>query len=241
MQIVGKTEPTWSEPLWRYFKAGHFISLIESSCLYFAAATQFADPFEGAVAVMPPDFQVDPRYPYLDAGERAFKQLKRLIKINCWHRADYESDAMWKLYAGESKGVAICTTPERIRAAARPFRLAPEYEPEDLFCGVVEYVDLTQVKLNLSMLDHFFLKHKAFSWEKEFRLAISVRIAEENGVKVPELGVSLSVDLDSLIERIVLGPLLEGTEIIAITEAATKAGLASRIEKSTLLGQPRYM
>jgi hypothetical protein len=42
-------------------------------------------------------------------------------------RAAYESPAMWKLYAGEHKGIAICTTPDRMRAAFKPFRLKPEY------------------------------------------------------------------------------------------------------------------
>lgn len=241
MRIVGRTEPISSELLWRYLKTERFISLVNSSSLYFAAATQFTDPFEGAVAVMPPDFPVDPRYSELNHGERAFKELKRLTKVSCWHRADYESDAMWKLYAGQSKGVAICTTLERIRAAARPFRLAPEYGTEDLFGGIVEYVDLVQVRMKANMLDRFFFKHKAFSWEREFRLAISVRMAEEFGVQVPELGVQLSVDLDALIEKIILGPSLDSMEQGAILGAAAKVGLADRITKSTLLGQPRYV
>lgn len=241
MRTLGQTEPNWNESLWRYLKTVRFVSMIKDSSLHFAAATQFTDTFEGAVAVMPPDFPVDPRYAESCGEEQAFKELKRLTKINCWHRADYESDAMWKLYAGLGKGVAICSTPERVRAAARPFRLAPEYGTEDLYGGAVEYVDLVQVRMRSSMLERFFFKHKAFSWEREFRLAISMRIAEEFGVQVPQLGVQLSVDLHVLIERVVLGPLLDSSEIAAITAAAKTAGLADRIEKSSLLGQPRYV
>ena len=51
------------------------------------------------------------------------RRFKRLYKLNCWHRADYESNAMWHLYAEQSKGVAICSTPDRMRAAIAPFRL----------------------------------------------------------------------------------------------------------------------
>jgi hypothetical protein len=169
----------WSEVLWRYFTAERFTWLIDRSSMYFAAATQFTDAFEGAVAVQAPDLPVDPRYAEMQSDESAFYQLKRLTKINCWHRADYESDAMWKLYAGASKGVAICSTPERIRAAFRPYRLAAEYGEEELSGGAVRYEDLLVVRLNPGMLERFSYKHQAFAWEREFRLAISLRMAEE--------------------------------------------------------------
>lgn len=240
MRVVGKSELDWSERLWRYFKTERFISLMETGCLYFASARQFEDRFEGAVAVMPPDFPVDPRYAEPAHGERAFEELRRLTKVNCWHRASYESDAMWQLYAGKRKGMAICTTPERIRAAAKPFRLKPEYGHEALFCGNVEYVDLLNTRMNVSMLERFFFKHMAFSWEREFRLAVSVRTAEEFGVQVPEFGVEVTFDLDVLIEKIFLGPSLDRCETELVTNAAGLHGLASRIHKSSLLGQPRY-
>jgi hypothetical protein len=108
--------------------------------LYFASANQFIDPFEGAVAVQVNAPPPDPRYADMEAMEHAFFELKRLTKISCWHRAAYESDAMWKLYAGEHKGIAICTTLDRMREAFRPFRLKPEYGVEDLWAGPVEYV-----------------------------------------------------------------------------------------------------
>ena len=97
MRSVWNAELNWGEALWRYLKTERFVWMVENSCAYFAAATQFLDRFEGAVAVMPPDFSIDPRYEEPSGGEKAFRELKRLTKINCWHRADYESDAMWKL------------------------------------------------------------------------------------------------------------------------------------------------
>jgi hypothetical protein len=128
-----------------------------------------------SVAVIPPDFPVDPCYKDMDQGERAFQELKRLTKINCWHRAEYESAAMWRLYADESKGIAICSTADRIRAADRPFRLDPSYGIEDLWLGEVRYADLLMVRLNLGMEERFFCQHRAFSSEGEFRAALSVR------------------------------------------------------------------
>ena len=48
----------------------------------------------------------------------------------------------------------------------------------------------------------------AFEWEKEFRLAISLRTAEELGVNVPEKGIEVQTNLVNLISRIILGPKL---------------------------------
>lgn len=241
MRIIGNQELDMNEPLWRYFRTERFLELLQSNHLYFASAQQFDDPFEGAVAVLPPGFPVDPRYTEPAACERAFEQLGRLTKVSCWHRASYESDAMWHLYAGSRKGVAVRTTPERIRAAARPFRLKPEYGHEDLWAGNVQYVDLLKERLRVSMLDRFWYKHMAFAWEKEFRLAVSVRMAEEFGVQVPEHGVNVEFEVPQLIERIYLGPLLPEADAAAIRVAAKAHGLEDRIRVTSMLGTPRYI
>ena len=230
-----------NERLWRYYKTERFASLMETSSIYFASARQFEDRFEGAVAVMPPHFPVDPRYATRESIEDAFEELRRFTKISCWHREDYESDAMWQRYAGQRKGVAIRSTPNRIRAAAKPFRLKPEYGVEDLLAGNVQYVDLLKERLNVSMGDQFWFKHRAFSWEREFRLGVSVRMAEEFGVAVPEFGVQVEFDLDTLVEKIYLGPSLSDPDVEIIRAAAGKRGLSDRIRVSSLLGTPRYI
>jgi hypothetical protein len=234
----GETDP--GQQLWRYVSADRFAWIIQQGTIYFAAATQFDDPFEGAVAVLPPEFPTDPRYREPDHAERAFRELKRLTKISCWHRADYESDAMWKLYSAQGKGVAIRSTPERIAAALRPFRLDPAYEAEDLWGGPVRYVDLLQTRLRTGMLERFFYKHRAFEWEREFRFSISLRTAEEFGVPVPERGIEVSVDLSTFVQHVLIGPMLEQTDSEKIIQQTRGAGLGDRIAKSSLLGTPRY-
>ena len=184
----------------------------------------------------------DPRYSEMEPLEEAFFALKKLTKISCWHCADYESDAMWKLYAAQNKGIAICTTPERMRAAFKPFRLKPDYGVEDMWAAPVTYVDLTQVRMkNTQMLNRFFYKHRAFELEREFRLAISLRLPEEYGERVPEDGISVEVDLDLLVDRIVLGSSTPPEQRKDIIGRVGHAGLGDRLERSTLLGHPRYI
>ena len=240
MRIIGNQELNMSEPLWRYFKTERFLELLKSNHLYFASVREFDDPFEGAVAVLPPGFPVDPRYAKLESSEKAFEELRRLTKVSCWHRASYESNAMWHLYAESRKGVAVRTNPDRIRAAAKPFRLRPEYGHEDLWAGNVNYVDLLKERLRVSMMDRFWYKHMAFAWEREFRLAVSVRTAEEFGVQVPEYGVKVEFDVPQLIDRIYLGPSLSEIDGAAIRAAAKAHGLEDRIRVTSMLGTPRY-
>ncbi|HEY1804868.1 MAG TPA: DUF2971 domain-containing protein [Terracidiphilus sp.] len=227
--------------MWRYFKVERFLWTLQNARLYFAASTQFTDRFEGATAVLPPDFPVDPRFQQMEGSEGAFFALRKLMKISCWHREEYESDAMWKLYAEQSKGVAISTTADRMKKAIQPFRLQPSYGIEDLWAGPVAYHDLMAVRLRPLGKKIYFAKHRAFSWEKEFRLLISPEMASEFVPDIPEDGIEVSVDLDALIEHIMLGPELSAEDRDHIVAKSREIGLGDRVRKSSLLGQPRFI
>jgi len=229
-----------NDALWRYFRVDRLVSSLQSGVLHFPSARQFEDPFEGAVAVLAHDFPRDPRYPDFGHVDNAFEELRRLTKISCWHRADYESAAMWKLYAAEGKGVAVRTTARRLQTALQPFRLAPEYREEEPYWGMVRYRDLHTERLRASMEQRFFYKHRAFESEREFRVAFSVRIAEEFGVRVPDEGIDVAFLPDELIESVYLGPALSVEDREAVVSACASAGISGRFSTSTLLGQPRY-
>lgn len=241
MRFIWDDEEVADEPLWRYFNTERFLQLLQTKHLHFPSARQFNDPFEGAVAVLPHDWPSDPRYPDLGDGDRAFEELRRLTKVSCWHKADYESDAMWKLYAAGRKGIAVRTTTMRLKAALQPFRLAPKYGEEEPFWGNVRYVDLHAVRLRVNMEQRLFYKHRAFEWEREFRVAISVRGAEEYGVSVPEFGINVAVAPAILIESIHLGPELLPSDAIAIQDACAAIAFPAKPVVSTLLGKPRYV
>lgn len=241
MRTIKGAKIEWDETLWRYCTVDRFEWIVGNSRVYFASANQFADPFEGAVAVQTIAAPIDPRYAAMEHDEKAFFELKRLTKLNCWHRAEYESDAMWKLYAGESKGVPICSTPARMQKAFGEFRLKPEYGVEELWGSPVQYIDLTQVRMKTGMLERFFYKHRAFEWEREFRLAISVRTAEEFGVNVPADGIEVPVDLSLLIDHIIVGPKISAVQRERVALLARRAGFEDRLRFSSLLGKPRYI
>ncbi len=79
----------------------------------------------------------------------------------------------------------------------------------------------------------------AFEWEKEFRLAISLRMAEEFGVSVPEKGIKVKADLVKLISRIILGPELSEEDKINVNNKIEEVGISEKSEISTLLYTPK--
>jgi hypothetical protein len=201
----------------------------------------FVDQFEGAVAIIPPQF-IDPRYAESDSTDEAFRALKKDTNVNCWHQAEHESDAMWRLYAEEGKGVVICSTLKRMRSALKPFFFTPQArEPEELWVGPVRYVDLTQVRLKNFGIQRFFYKHVVFEIEREFRLAFNLEQARLWNGRSEAEGAFVSADPKLLVERIILGPLLSDEVRTQIAEHVNKAGLGGRLVNSILLGQARYV
>ena len=148
---------------------------------------------------------------------------------------------MWNLYSNLGKGVAITSTPVKLAASLTPFRLKPDYGIENLWGGNVSYVDLLKERLRVGMIERFYFKHNAFSWEQEFRMAISVRMAEEFGVNVPENGMFVQANVSNLIEEIHIGPALEESERESILGICKLHNLEERIHISSLLGRPRYV
>lgn len=89
-----------------------------------------------------------------------------MIKISCWHIEEYESDAMWKIYANFGKGIAISTTIEKILSSMKPYTLPKALESEDLIFWKISYVNLIGNELNVDMRKRFFYKHIIFNWGK---------------------------------------------------------------------------
>jgi hypothetical protein len=147
---------------------------------------------------------------------------------------------MWSLYADESKGVVICSTMNRMQSAIAPFYFTPQArEPEQLWGGLVRYVDLTKLRLNANGIERFFYKH-AVLFEREFRLAFNLEHARLWDGTQPE-GVRVSADAKLLVERIILGPCLTDQERNQIIGQVKKVRLEDRLATSILLGQPRYI
>ena len=234
--------PDEGTKVWRYMTLDRFQSLLQASALYFAAARQFTDQYEGAISRI--DNQRRAAH-WSDVGagnhiSEAFEELRRLTKISCWHMSDHESEAMWRLYVAEGRGVAVQTTIARLAASFSPFRLDPSYGEETIWLGAVRYLDYRTTGLpDRSMLGRFFCKRRSFSHEAEMRAVISLRQAEEFAVQVPEKGILVGVDLERLIERVFVAPGVSDEFVADVQCALKKAALSTPVER-TELDDPVY-
>lgn len=241
MKEIRPNTINWKQKCWRYLKIDRFIESIENGYMYFAAANEFEDIFEGSTSIINPLKDSIPNDSIFIMFNDAFKQLQRLTKINCWHKADYESYAMWKIYAHDKKGVAITTTPEKMKQAFKPYRIEPQYCEEDLYIGNVEYTDLASQRIQDTMLKMFYYKHMVYADENEIRLSISLRTAEELGVSIPEKGIFVEVDYFNLIDSIIVGPNVDIETRERIQQVAEKIGVESKIINSCLTYNPRFI
>ncbi|MFC6672290.1 hypothetical protein [Marinobacterium aestuariivivens] len=125
--------------LWRYMDFTKFVSLISSGNIFFSRSDLFKDPFEGSyskanIALRPHLYKDMPS----DQFEKMTIQLTTFSKwvrewtyISCWHANNYESAAMWDLYAKTNESVAIETTYKKLVGVL----------PENAYVGLVNYID----------------------------------------------------------------------------------------------------
>ena len=116
-----------------------FVSLISSSNLFFCRADLFKDPFEGSyskanVVLRPQAYQgLSPEHidKIISNGATFSKWIREWTYISCWHANEFESAAMWDLYAKTDEAVAIETKYSSLKNVL----------PDNSFLGLVKYID----------------------------------------------------------------------------------------------------
>jgi hypothetical protein len=202
--------------LWRYFDLAKFLSLITTKTLYFSSVAHLRemDALEGYWSAY--DFHIlFPEADHNEAVELADK-MARIAFVNCWHLNDYQSVAMWRIY-GEQ--IAVQTTFGRLTDA---------FPCDSVHAGMVRYIDYPTELIHLPGESGAFrlamTKDRSYEHEKELRVALvdfprKPEITEEMlnspdylerffaGYDAPA-GISVSVDVDKLIEKVYLSPKL---------------------------------
>src|SRR4051794_10781503 len=106
-------EPRPDAVLWRFTDFTKFVSLLDTSALYFTQAKRMADNYEGIFSKPLVENSLEifgQMFPH--KPERA-KEMPKIISdllrnscyLSCWHKNAHESAAMWKLYLASCEGV----------------------------------------------------------------------------------------------------------------------------------------
>jgi hypothetical protein len=240
---VYKTHPNISTPpaetrLWRYMDVTKLISLLGTDSLYFPRSDLLGDPWEGAVSNL--TIKCRERFPVeMHGGMADFnKAITRQTFISCWHRNDYESAAMWKLYLKSDEGVAISTTCDRL---SRCFK---DGTPYDIFIGEVDYLDYTHhVVRDGNVLQPFFSKRRSFIHENEVRAIVSPLFQTPPPTFVslePPNGIALAIDATLLIEDVFAAPETPDWIRDALQSVLDRFNLNRNVRRSSMSESPRF-
>ncbi len=211
--------------IWRSF------SDVEHQQPVFARADTVGAPYEGSITraqlaartkqlkEMPGDWNFDEVEEFVSRLQR---ERVRATAINCWHMADHESMAMWKLYSPDGRGVAIRSSVDRLLKCfpdgdlrdfpdpARRLQPTADMTKKDdhglplalaVEFGTVAYADYIDPDADAQpdfWVDAVFLKRKSF----EFRAAAFGLAVDQDGrttlnrMLFPNGGSRVPVDLD---------------------------------------------
>ncbi len=233
--------------LWRYMSFAQYMSLLETESLFFSSIAKLDDEFEGSLPLGNAELRpimmtgVPPRKhaTLLREVQELAKASRRSIVVNCWHRSERESAAMWRLYAGWREGIAIKTTVSSLNhsftgGGAQPFVLP------------VHYVDFCEDTIDeTNFFTRYLTKSKSFEFESEVR-AIEIDIPMKDGEvdQSPEAhqrpGVTRAVNVGRLIEEVIVAPGADPWFVELVQRVTARPVPAAPVRPSALSAAPRW-
>ena len=235
--------PTQTIKLWRYMDFTKFVSLLDSSSLFFCRADLVRDPFEGSYSqantLLRPhiykNITQDQLFHMLEQQTHFSKWIREWTYISCWHANEFESAAMWDIYARTDEAVAIETTYGKLAGAL----------PGNAYLGMVRYIDYrTQWLPEGNTFYPFIHKRISFEHEREVRAVIQELPTEQNQIAVgktnDKFGHSVPIVLDSVIDTVHVSPTSPSWLMELVSNVLAKYGLHCLMEKSDLYSSPVY-
>jgi hypothetical protein len=238
-QFTEGIEPDDPEAIiWRFMPLERFRDLVETGQLYFRRSDKLEDEHEGLPSVEFARLALNlNRYDINDIhtlnndlGSTA--QFRQSFYINCWHLFDQETAAMWAKYGRD--GVAIVSRYSLLKTVLEPI-------PDRPHVGLVRYGWKLGTRWNL--LRFITTKREEYAHEREVRAmlwllnsgdGVNRHIDIDNRVHPlpiydpPEtlpLGVKRSIDLRTLINKVVVTPNASAAVLAEVETLLTTAGL----------------
>jgi len=225
------------------------VALDSIKCLYLAGQKSLEENLHSVYQYSLRKNEGKPLSPLqIDVLDKAVKMIKnqpllmekvhfRIFKstlVNCWHQNEYESEAMWRLYSENNKGIVIQTTLQN---------LVESLDDERIFLSEVKYINFNDEMLKPSdcvVNGHIspLLKRKSFEHENEVRLFFQpdrdLAILSADEYHYPyEL---IDVDLSKLISKIYISPYAKEPYISSVIEMVKIFGInESKVVYSNLL------
>jgi hypothetical protein len=199
--------------IWRYMDFTKFISMLENSGIYFARLDKLGDPFEGAaskfnkkigtiVHTSETEVQIIPSM--YSNFKHHLAWTRQWHMVSCWHMNQYESAAMWNLYAKTNEAIAIQTTCQKLINVL----------DEKCYVGKVSYIDYENTYMPEGNF-YYPVTHKrlSFAHEQELRAVYTEypksevsNNAFDYNLKNDKFGVWKKINMEEFIENIYVAP-----------------------------------
>ena len=266
LDLTSAEDAISEDTIWRYMDLPKFISMLASSGLWFVkAATLRDDPYEGfckAEHLQTPSEdhgrcvirRSNSEGETLISLEHMLARLSQYsaeicrnardhLYVNSWCLDARESMAMWLIYGSLGYGVAVKSSVNQYRRAAR-------FEIPSSSCafGEVTYHSdfesspdiqrnfIEEIPLNSNLWNEVlrlgFHKRSCYKYENEWRAALYQDARPETS------GILMSFDLEELISAVYVGPRAEAFFFDAVREILGKFLLKKPLEHSLLLSPP---
>ncbi len=177
----------------------------------------------------------------LEANMDSFDKIAKAVMVNCWHANDYESEAMWKLYSDDGKGIAITTNIELLKKSINPI-----HDDVRISIGKVKYIDFFDLTLNAEdyIVDGNILpltKRLSYKHENEIRMYTTPKF-EAGAAKIEAKPYFLQIDPLVLIDKVYISPYAKEPYISSTIEVCKMLGLnENKIKHSDLLNSTNYL
>lgn len=169
---------------------------------------------------------------------KLFNLLSKGTLVSCWYHSEYQSEAMWKLYSDQGKGVAIKTTVGKLRLALEA-AVATERQTK-IFLGKVKYLDYSDTSIVPSdcVVDgHIMplLKRVSYSHENEVRAFLCPDLDINNLDDFIIKSYMAHCDVFSFIDGVYVSPFVRLPYVKAVSAIVKSFGLSCPVEQSSLL------
>lgn len=235
-------QPDDGARIWRYCDLQQLISLLSRKALYFPRLTSLDDPYEAKWTRA-----LAERFPQFNGS--IYEYTRHQLFVNCWHLNEFESAAMWQLYARMNEGVAIRSSVKGLKSALTSFAqvpkelLLPDISPQ-VYIGKVTYLDYEKEMFDISnMFIAALHKRRSFEHERELRAVcwLSNNYLEWMPTPGPYYdGIFVNCDLDILIEEVVISPTAPEVFREAVRAVCGSFGLDRPVTQSDLASGPLY-
>jgi len=209
-------------------KLERFAWMLKKRALYFSSVERFEDPHEGALTEIE-DQEFSATYDETVRSAARYHTVtfsRRRVMANCWHLSPHESAAMWTLYAGTDKAVAIQSTFRRLQQALAHVAVG---------VGVIRYIDHDIGRTHVHPFYGPYM-HKRLWYQDEHEVRAIVYNRDK---EIPDGGLGVPADLQQLITEVVVRR--EPTGLVEQVRTATlKHELLVPVRVSALDSPPKF-